>query len=179
MHQLPSPISVCIVEWGKGRGPSSVQLRVLNEGSSVASAEDICRCLEPSQPGPWEGGGLPTVGLGTALKPLPKLDPPGSSAWPRQRASFCAPLGYSRRCPSDDGGIGGSQGSRPLQLRHLGAAPHRGVVNGLVGQGGLLVCVSLPLHCEGCFLKPLSVMEGTLGYGITQVATWALSLGVP
>lgn len=109
---------------GKGRGPSSVQLRVLNEGSSVApSAEDICRCLELSQPGPWEGGGLPTMGLGTALKRLPKLDPlqevlPGPDS---------APLGYSRRCLSGDGGTGGSQGSCPLQLLAPGSScPLRG-----------------------------------------------------
>lgn len=108
---------------GKGRGPSSVQLRVLNEGSSVASsAEDICRCLELSQPGPWEGGGLPTVGLGTTLKRLPKLDPSR-----KFYLAQCAPLGYSRRCLRGDGGIGGSQGSRHLQLLAPGSSsPLRG-----------------------------------------------------
>lgn len=45
----------------------------------------------------------------------------------------------------------------------LGAFPHRGVVSGLASQGGLLVCILLPLHCEGCFSKPQCLTEGTLG----------------
>lgn len=45
----------------------------------------------------------------------------------------------------------------------LEASPHRGMVSGLASQGGLLVCILLPLHCEGCFSKPQCLTEGTLG----------------
>nr|KAF6309686.1 hypothetical protein mPipKuh1_009136 [Pipistrellus kuhlii] len=107
---------------GKGRGPSSVQLRVLNEGSSVAaSAEDICRCLELSQPGPWEGGGLPTVGLGTTLKRLPKLDPlqevlPGPDS--------VLLLGTLRGASVVMVGLGAVKAAAPSNFWHLGAVPH-------------------------------------------------------
>lgn len=110
---------------GKGRGPYSVQLRVLNEGSSVASsAEDICRCLEPSQPGPWEGG-LPTIGLGTALKPLPKLDPPqevlpGSDSV-LDPVLLLDTLGGA---PVMMVGLGAIKAASPSNFWHLGAAPH-------------------------------------------------------
>lgn len=36
-------------------------------------------------------------------------------------------------------------------------------MSGLASQGGLLVCILLPLHCEGCFSKPQCLTEGTLG----------------
>lgn len=45
----------------------------------------------------------------------------------------------------------------------LGASPHRGVLSGHASQGGLLVCLLLPLHYEGCFSKPQCLTEGTLG----------------
>lgn len=107
---------------GKGRGPSSVQLRVLNEGSSMASsAEDICRYLELSQPGPWEGGGLPTVGLGTALKRLPRLDPLQEVLPGPDTVLLLSTLGGSSVVMV---GLGVVKAAAPSNFWHLGAVPH-------------------------------------------------------
>lgn len=97
------------------------------------------------------------------MKPLPELDPRRLCQAQTTMLSSMLLLDSRGGTPVVMVALGAVEVATSSSFRCLEASPHRGMVSGLASQGGLLVCILLPLHCEGCFSKPQCLTEGTLG----------------